>query len=155
MKLYWLPLLILTHLIALNSKAVAFEPKSVNQIQTEISEPATDGLDRLSIPKAWEDKWVASDDTSTALDKGFHRRRFGNSRFRSGRFREDIFFRTGRVHRNRFRQGEFRRDDIFFRHHNFREHNIYHERFNHSGFQRQHLHRDRFRQRNFYRIRIH
>ncbi|WP_152532230.1 hypothetical protein [Leptolyngbya sp. Heron Island J] len=156
MKFYWLPLLIFgTHLSALNSNALAFEPKTVNQIQTEVSAPVTSSLDELSPRKDWEGPWVEPDNISIASDKGFHRRRSGNGRFRPGRFRGDIFFRNGSVHRTRFRQGEFRRDGIFFRSGSLRDNNFPNVRFRHDGFRRHNFRHDRFRDDRFYRIRIH
>ncbi|EKV03582.1 hypothetical protein Lepto7375DRAFT_5888 [Leptolyngbya sp. PCC 7375] len=164
MKLYWLPLLILgAHFSALTPKAAAFEFEAVPKTPTEIINTSTNNVDKLADLEGGESPWVKTEDTSISLEKGFHRRRFGRSRFRPNRFRGDIFFRNGSIHRIHFRHGEFRRDEIFFRNRDFRHgsvrhHNFYRGRFRHGGrhdFHHDRFRHDRFRHHDFYRIRIH
>ncbi|MEM1252883.1 MAG: hypothetical protein AAGI69_10645 [Cyanobacteria bacterium P01_H01_bin.21] len=142
MKFYWLSLLVLSaHLSAFTPKALASAVKT----PAEINERAEQ--------KDWDNPRAS--DTALASEKGLHRRRFGRSQFRSGRFRGDIFFRNGSIHRTQFRHGEFRRDDIFFRHNSIRRHHFRHDRFRHNDLRRHDFRHHRFRHHDFYRIRVH
>lgn len=135
MKLYWLPILILSTQSILAPNALAVEPAA----PLEIVEVAEDNRDQEQIKL----------DQEIALDKGFHRRRIRRRRLQhrnlphrrfhhGGRHRSGIVIIRQGSRYDVLRHGEFRRDHIFFRSAPF------------DGIHRERFRRDRFHHNRFY-----